>query len=252
MEDDKKQETPGLGKMIALVVVGLVAGYFIGASASRQSVTTDDSLPSSVELQFVNHLQAELPEQDVFILSGDNSGQVVRIDVGQDSDEVKQMQAYSTLGITEHDPFKLGSDPLGPYPIGNDLGFTIGDWLSAAGSGKYSVDAETATLAASFENLVPEGVYTVWCSRLKFPPSPAVIDTPCGAIDGSENVFTADAEGRASNELSFPPLMQSTESEAQVFALAYHSDGKTYGYMPGDFGSSTHVQIFAMLPPKGE
>ena len=35
---------------------------------------------------------------------------------------------------------------------------------------------------------------------------------------------------------------------AAVLAIAYHSDGKTYGVLPGPFGQKTHVQLFTMLP----
>jgi hypothetical protein len=33
-------------------------------------------------------------------------------------------------------------------------------------------------------------------------------------------------------------------------AIAYHSDGNTYGAEPGDFGLNSHVQMFLGLPPR--
>ena len=157
-------------------------------------------------------------------------------------------EAYSTATPTAHDPFKVGENPLGPFDKGKLLGFTLQQWLSASGIGIYSVDDENAEIDLSFKNLVPNGVYTLWCSRITFPPNPNIVDMPCGAEDGSENSFTADDKGSGSFSLKLKPLEASTKETASMVALAYHSDGKTYGESPGDFGSNTHVQIFFMMP----
>jgi hypothetical protein len=37
-----------------------------------------------------------------------------------------------------------------------------------------------------------------------------------------------------------------------MLAINYHSDGKTYGGLPGAFGLNAHVPIFAMLPRRAE
>ena len=137
---------------------------------------------------------------------------------------------------------------LGPFPKGKSLALTLERWLSARGSGTYTVENGKAELDVSFEKLVPKGVYTVWCSRLTFPPDAKVIDRPCGAEDGSQNKFLADAAGKGKFKLTMNPLEPSSQETASVIALAYHSDGKTYGANPGDFGKNTHVQIVAMLP----
>jgi hypothetical protein len=145
-------------------------------------------------------------------------------------------QAYASSQAVEHDPFKLGASPLGPFPKGAALGFTLGAWLAASGSGTYTPNGDTAMLDVSFQKLVPNGVYTVWCSRITFPPNVSIEDKPCGASDGSQNVVKADASGNASFKLDMKPLQASTKETASVVALAYHSDGKTYGTSPGDFG----------------
>ena len=31
-------------------------------------------------------------------------------------------------------------------------------------------------------------------------------------------------------------------------AINYHSDGKTYGGHPGEFGNKSHIPIFVLLP----
>lgn len=174
---------------------------------------------------------------------------VVRVEGDKAKDPaVLAKEVYAAATPTEHDPFKVGSNPLGPFDKGKPLGFTLQQWLGASGIGIYSVDGETAQLELSFKNLMPDGVYTVWCSRLTFPPEPKVVDRPCGAEDGSENSFTADAKGIGSFSLKIKALEASTEETASAIALAYHSDGKTYGASPGDFGLSSHVQLFFLLP----
>ncbi len=179
----------------------------------------------------------------------EEAGKVFRVE-GADGNDPKNLAktAYASSMPVPHDPFKVGLNPLGPFEEGKSLGFTLGQWLAATGSGIYSVDRGNAVLNLSFENLVPKGVYTVWCSRLTFPPNSNIVDLPCGAADGSENVFNTDEEGSANFNLKLKPLEQSTKETASAIAIAYHSDGKTYGANPGDFGLNSHVQLFFLMP----
>ena len=176
-------------------------------------------------------------------------GKVARIEgpSAKDPANLKKM-LYAAADATQHDPFKAGEKPLGPFQSGKPLGFTLGQWLSAGGIGIYSVDNENAEMELSFKNLIPNGVYTVLCSRIKFPPNPSLYDAPCGAEDGSENKFTSDAKGIGEFSLKLKPLFESTKEEASGIALVYHSDGKTYGASPGDFGLNSHVQLFFLMP----
>lgn len=206
--------------------------------------------PVETELQFMNHPEAMFPEQDVFVTrEGFPATEVYRVE-GDDAqlDDLLEQPAYAASVPVEHDPFKLGQNPLGPFRRGALLGFTLGEWLEGTGGGSYTVDDGRAELDLSFENLVPRGLYTVWCSRIKLPPNPTVTDSPCGAPDGSENAFNADGEGSAKFALSMDALAPSTDEVLSVVALAYHSDGKTHGISPGEFGLNSHVQIFSMLP----
>jgi hypothetical protein len=177
----------------------------------------------------------------------EKAASVVRVE-GELTEETLAEEVYATATATEHDPFKVGENPLGPFEGGKNLGFTLQQWLDASGIGIYSVNKDNAQLDLSFKNLVPNGVYTVWCSRIKFPPEPGITDKPCGADDGSENSFTADEKGSAAFSVKLKALEPSTEEVVSAIAIAYHSDGKTYGAEPGDFGSNTHVQLFYMLP----
>ena len=80
-------------------------------------------------------------------------------------------------------------------------------------------------------------------------PFTGFLDLPIGNRDGSQSVFTTDADGNANFEVRFETCLQMTERQiAALLAIAYHSDGKTYGVLPGPFGQVTHVQLFTMLP----
>ncbi len=207
------------------------------------------SAATPVDIKFVNHIQANLPEQDVFVESKVDLTKVVRVegDMAKDPATLAK-KVFTAAEAVPHDPFKLGPNPLGPYPKGKSLGFTLEQWLAATGTGTYMVNGEMAEMHLTLEKLVPNGIYTVWCSRLTFPPNPKVVDRPCGAEDGSENVFKTDAKGVGKFDLKLKPLEESTKETASVIALAYHSDGKTYGATPGDFGLNSHVHIFFLVP----
>lgn len=201
---------------------------------------------TKIDLKPVTHPIAGFAEQDVFVLQ---NGQAMRLDAKEVTSSANlSKSAYSSLNATDHDPFKLSPNPLGPFPLGKALGFTVGQWLEATGSGTYSVNGDSAHISLIFHKLVPGSTYTVWCSRLTFPPNFRVVDKPCGAQDGSENVFKSDSIGEGGFSLTLKPLEESTRETATVIAIAYHSDGKSSGSKPGDFGSNTHVQLFVPIP----
>lgn len=226
-------------KLFVLLAVAVV----ISACAPTQA----GAPKKQVELTFVNHIVGEMPEQDVFVEAELDTDQVRRITV----DEVEAYLDTSVYGSTErieHDPFQLNDNPLGPYPKGEPLGFTMGEWLAGTGSGTYTVDGNQAELNLEFEKLVSNGVYTLWCAHINIPPNFTIVDEPCGAQDGSQNKMVADGQGKANFKLTLDKLPDTTEETVRVIALAYHSDGETYGFYPGRFGYDTHVQIVAFLP----
>lgn len=230
-----------LTSILALTSVIILA--FILISGKVFAATT-------VDIKFVNHIQANLPEQDVFVESKDDSTKVVRVerDMAKDTATLAK-KVFAAAEAVPHDPFKMGPNPLGPYPKGKPVGFTLEQWLAATGTGTYLVDGDMAEMHLTLQKLVPNGTYTVWCSRLTFPPNPKVVDRPCGAEDGSENVFKSDTDGVGKFDLNkMKPLEESTKETASVIALAYHSDGKTYAATPGEFGLNSHVQIFFLIP----
>ncbi|MBI4173654.1 MAG: hypothetical protein HY519_02950 [Candidatus Aenigmarchaeota archaeon] len=201
--------------------------------------------PSKIEMSFVNHVQSGLPEQDVFV---ERNNSVYRLEAREAAASIYATPLFAAAQEANHDPFKLGANPLGPYPKGKPLGFTLGDWLAGAGSGSYAVDGQTAGLNLRFTKLVKNSAYTVWCSRMQLAPQFAITDLPCGKPDGSENVFQTDGVGNGAFSLKLNTLPASSKSEVTAIAIAYHSDGKTYGADPGVFGVNSHVQLFYLLP----
>ena len=224
--------------LIAIVIVS-------GCSAAAAPET---SVARQVELGFVTHVMAEMPEQDVYVTKAGETGQVYRVEATE-ADAYRASPVYAAAKLIEHDPMELGEAPYGPYPQGPELGFTLDEWLAGTGHGTYTVYGDEAELDLAFENLVPDGVYTVWCATMHLPPNPSIVDEPCGAADGSENTFVANPQGKARFHLPLATLPDSTDEVVKIVALAYHSDGKTYGPYPGDFGLNSHVQLFFGLPP---
>ncbi len=201
----------------------------------------------SLELAFRTHLDADLPEQDVYIVREGDSCHVYRVTKG---DHNMQAPLYKTSVRVPHNPFD--AEAIGPHPKGEPLGITLGEWLQHQGSGKYRCEDGIGTIELRFAGLVPNGVYSMWHFFVALPPPvpfTGILDLPLGARDGTESVFTADENGMASFEHRFTPCLQMSDIwTTSGLALAYHSDGKTYGGSPGDFGLNAHVPIFVMLP----
>lgn len=231
--------------LLAAVVLLTAAGCSHSDDVTEDP-TTDDAMQTVVhEMTFVDHLDAQLPEQDVYLLDETGDTKVIRVTDDARADEM----VYAAKEMVEHDPFQVGENPLGPFDKGNELGFTLKDWLSATATGTYTVEGDKASLEIEAEGLVPNGVYTVWCSHIYMPPNPKIKDYPCGADDGSESVATADAEGNLSYSLeSMDVLPETKETDLPILALSYHSDGETYGADPGEFGKAAHIQLFYMMP----
>ena len=151
---------------------------------------------SDVNLQFFTHIQMKVPEQDVFIQSLQNPLNVVRVDADEatSSESLKKI-VYSAATSVGQDMFKTGTKPLGPFEKGKSLGFTLGDWLAASGSGTYAINDDKIDMSLLFEKLVPNGLYTVWCSRVTLPPNVSIVYKLCGELGSTQNFFTADNLG---------------------------------------------------------
>lgn len=235
--------------IIGAAVVFILAGFSLKSSVPAPTANLADTVASNgviTNIQFTNYLQSGLPEQDVFIEKTGSKTKVVRVE-GDLTPALLAKTVYAAAGAP-HDPFKVTTNPLGPFTKGKSLELTLGQWLAAGGAGTYIVNSETATLNLAFQKLIANAVYTVWCSSITLPPNFNIVDRPCGAADGSQNSFVADANGNAVFKTSMAPLPAGTRETAQAITVAYQSDGKTYGAEPGNFGATAHVQIFYVMP----
>lgn len=123
------------------------------------------------------------------------------------------------------------------------------------GSTTLSCENGQGSVSARFQDLVPGGVYTFWYFFMATPFSEpfSTYDLPLGARSGSDNTFVASKEGRANFSSKFKPCLQlSGEQLTAGLAIAYHSDSKTYGSNPGNFGTVSHLHLFNFLPKAAE
>ena len=186
-----------------------------------------------------------MPESDAYVETED--GMVRRL-LAEEVEAYLDAPIFTAETMVEHDPFALKAELLEPRAKGVELGMTMGEYLSATGGGTYTVVGDQAELDLSFEGLVPEGVYTLWCSTVSVPPNFHIVNVPCGSPYGGENEVVADSAGNLHVNLITTALPDAREDLVPLVALAYHSDGNTYGEYPGSFGMNTHVQLMGMLP----
>lgn len=202
----------------------------------------------SIDLAYMTHLDMNLPEQDVYIEKEGMDG-VWRVTKG---DNDMSATLYKASEEVHHDPFN--PDALGPHPKGDPLGLTLGEWLHHKGAGTYTCTNGEGHFKSAFSGMIPNGVYTMWHAFIALPPTTpfsGTLDLPLGARDGSESFFSADAEGNANVERTFRPCLEMTDVwTTAMLALNYHSDGKTWGANPGEFGLNAHLPLFLMLPKR--
>lgn len=205
--------------------------------------------PVAFDITFRHHVVDDLAEQDVFIEREPGSGVVWR---PGPSERNLDAPLYAASQSQPHNPF----DPAaaGPYDKGAPLDLTLRDWYAAKGAGTYTCEDGEGRLQASFEGLVPEGVYTLWHYFVAWPPTEPFIgtyDLPVGSRDGAQATFVADKKGRAEFDQTFRPCLQLTgEHLAAGLAVNWHSDGQTYGVEPGDFALNAHIQLYSGLPAR--
>lgn len=228
----------------ALLVAGLVI-------SPNTHVGAEESQP--IELTFGMYATDGMVEQDVFIENPANANEVVRIPVSKVSNHM-ETQLYAAGEEPPYEPMKL--EPTDSYPKGTDLGITLRDWLSAKGSGSYSCDGKKGNIDAKFEGLRPNATYTMWNFIEADPPTEPWqgMVWPAGERDGSQSVFQSDTEGKGDFKLTVEPCLQLSGNQSIAgLAIAWHSDGKTYGFSPGGLGMVSHAQLMTIFPhPGGE
>jgi len=235
---------------ILLFIIWLGMGLTL-TTARAESVFDGGSEPNTytIDLAFVSHLAANLPEQDVFIEREPDSGEVFRVTI---RDKDMSVPLYKAALPIPHNPFDARA--VGPHPKGQEFGMNLGEWLQHKGVGTYTCANGKGHLDTNFSGLVANGIYTIWHTFTAIPatsPFSGFLDLPLGARDGSTSVFVADKNGRASYRKTFEPCLQMSDVwTTSLLAINYHSDGRTYAGRPGAFGYNVHVPLFLILPPR--
>jgi hypothetical protein len=202
-----------------------------------------EPLDEVVEFVFLtdrsNYDDYAMPALDVY--QTDGAGLVSRIpELNEATLSIPLYSAAENVPADLTPPFELG-----PWPQGAPLDFTLRDWISAEGRGTFTARGDRARLDVAFNRLIPNGVYTLWCNAVTTVPALGLLEeAPCGAPNGSENTFIADADGHAEFSVEMDTLPPNTERRFLSVGVAYHSDGQTYGYRPGEFGKNVHVQMY--------
>jgi hypothetical protein len=257
---------------ILLVAVILIATTASASDPPASSPAMSSPWEVDVVLKSCIYLPTPRPIQDVFfMLNNSTPDMVYRIERSQAEEPANlALEAYATVNATPHDTYKLTANALGPFPKGSDLGFTLGQWIAAIGTGTYVERDGNATINLTFRNLVPDGTYSIWSHRVTMPPNYRDTLSPLGAPDGSQNAFQADAAGNATFSLDFAALPASTNLSFPdyvamyvtktapvagnitwtLIAVVYHSDGQTHGPVPGEFGKDAHMQLVHLMYPK--
>ncbi len=228
----------------------LTLSFLIIAAESASSPFGPDE-NRTVELNFTSHIDfpVPMPVQDVYLVLNDSAPELVYRATPEQAmnSEILALEAYATTNHTPQDPLMETAHPLGPFPRGEDLGFTLGDWLAARGVGTYLEVDGNATMDLVFRNLIPNGTYTVWWAGVTHEPYRFVV-APAGAADGSENSFRANASGNGSFHVRMPSLPPGSNETRTLIVVRYHSDGRTPGSTPGPYGKTAHVQLLYRMP----
>ena len=222
---------------------------WLGMGLSLTTARADDVDSYTIDLAFVTHLQASLPEQDVFIEREQGSVDVYRVTIG---DNDMSLPLFKSAIPVPHNPFDARA--VGPHPKGEEFGMTLGEWLQHEGAGTYTCDDGEGRLKTEFSGLVENGIYTMWHAFTAIPattPFSGFLELPLGARDGSTSVFVADQHGAAAFNHTFRPCLQMSDVwTTALLAVNYHSDGRTYAGRPGAFGYNAHMPLFLMLPTR--
>lgn len=113
------------------------------------------------------------------------------------------------------------------------------DWLTATGEvSVLEVNPDSYTVKVEANNLVPDGLYTLWWVNKKLI---GMDMGPAGGLNANE--FRADGEGNATTTISVP-----ANNNYQMLVAAYHADDLTHGEMPGEMGEVTFGHLKGDFP----
>jgi hypothetical protein len=210
--------------IVSLTSLLLVSGVIVTARSDQTAA-----------LQWKTFLQANADEQTVFVLGTYES--LWRITPDAPLTTLKEPLYATTRGL-QVKPFGPGHNPVGPYEIGDPLGFTLGEWLNARGTGTVTL-TNVAQVELVFDGLVANGLYSLWCVYRLPPPDVATSMEPCG----TDNTFVADGHGALTLSQTFPRPWN--KSVSMVLVLVWHRDDQTYGDAPDLLGYKTFIHLHA-------
>ncbi len=124
------------------------------------------------------------------------------------------------------------------------VGYTLGQYLEADGSMKIKCNYNNGKFKYKIkaQNLVPNGLYSVWSNH---GPQPPQFDTV--AAFGGPNVAMADEDGNLEIKKSLPYC----PAEAWIVGLAYHSNFRVVANAPESppvlGGAHDHLQFFIKM-----
>src|SRR3989344_696125 len=150
-----------LGSSILLASASVFAQSFKGTPLITKG---------TVKIEFTSFTKAGYPEQDVFV-SGKSvafpnvlNDQIYRLSGVDAIDPVQQAKgAFASRIPLPHDVFSEMEKPLGLFTRGVDLNTTISGWLRAEGFGTYTVNGNQIALQFTFQHLMPNALYSIWC-----------------------------------------------------------------------------------------
>ena len=160
------------------------------------------------DFTFATFIGDGLVEQDVFVEKAEGSQEVYRLDASE-AEAFNNAMLYATTEELPFQPFTAG----GPYPMGEELGITLGEWLEAKGSGSYQCDGNKATITATLAGgngtsaatiLVAVATVTLTSASFSFsttqtqPVSATVLDVNSLPVTGRNINWSSDDAGIAS------------------------------------------------------
>ncbi len=138
--------------------------------------------------------------------------------------------------------------PVNPFPAissAKEGDITFKDWSSAKGVLTYRCRADgTARVRVRMQNLIPNGVYSMWGIWKTPLPNGIFVDVPV-AFGGVPNAIVPDSRGRVKFErdLAFCPGKETPDESTLLWVTAaYHSDSSLYAGVP-DAANTTHTFV---------
>lgn len=211
--------------------------------------TTSEASAIAFDLTFNFHVDDRSPKQDVFIRTEDAARNVLRPQPGYSH---LAAPLFASAEPQAHAPFDQTA--IGSFPAGQPFGLSLGDWLSAAGTGTYRCEGGQRHREVEFIGLVPDRTCTIWhffAVNGATEPFIGSFDLPLGAYNGSQAGFAADADGKAPYDQTLATCLQlSSEQLMAGLAVNCNCDGQAYGILPSDIGQNAHIPIYAALPTR--